>query len=81
MTNLFTASRELREIASKVSCLPPPNHRNPNAFHEARSEQADAIRKVADQLWPEPKNGSTITDVRRPTPPNTQSLPRSPRRK
>ena len=40
----------VRELADRARRLPPPNHRNPDAFHEARSELACDIDKVAEWL-------------------------------
>jgi hypothetical protein len=45
-----TAARALRDLASQARRLPPPNHRNPHAFHEARSELAAEIAAIAAQL-------------------------------
>jgi len=41
---------ELRAMASRVRCLPPPNHRRPDAFHEARSELARELDAIADRV-------------------------------
>lgn len=43
---------ELFEIAERARRLPPPSHRNPEAFHEARSELAHDIEVLAQQLNP-----------------------------
>lgn len=40
-------ANELDEIASRARCLPPPSHRRPDAFHEARSELARDIAVIA----------------------------------
>jgi hypothetical protein len=40
----------LDEIASRARCLPPPSHRRPDAFHEARSELAKEIANIAKWL-------------------------------
>lgn len=44
------AIAELRKLADRARRLPPPNHRNPHAFHEARDELGHAIDRVVDQL-------------------------------
>lgn len=71
----------LQEIARKVRYLPAPSHRDPEAFHIARSEQASEIDRVAHLIWPEVRSPGSITDIRRPPTQNTNDLPRSPRRK
>lgn len=61
---------ELRDIAARARRLPPPNHRNPDAFHEARSELAHDIDRVADRIdntRPKleiPKSGSNTVNSR-----------------
>jgi len=37
----------LDDIASRARCLPPPSHRRPDAFHEARSELGKEIANIA----------------------------------
>jgi hypothetical protein len=44
------AAATLRDLASRARRLPPPDHRNPHAFHEARSELAADIARVASLL-------------------------------
>lgn len=78
MSRDFALARRLREIASKVRCLPPPSARDPEAFHINRSEEAKQIELVADELFPLPRPRE---DIRRPVPPNIDGLPRSPRRR
>jgi hypothetical protein len=41
---------ELKQIASRANCLPPPSHARPHAFHESRSELAKDIRAIATWL-------------------------------
>lgn len=48
--NVPEIARELRDLASRARRLPPPNHRNPDAFHEARSELGKDIEAVAKWL-------------------------------
>lgn len=43
------ASR-LRDLADRARRLPPPSHRDPNAFHEARDDLGADIEVVARQL-------------------------------
>lgn len=42
----------LRDLADRARRLPPPNHRNPHAFHEARSELGHELEQLADQVGP-----------------------------
>jgi hypothetical protein len=44
------AAEELRDLASRARRLPPPCHRNPEAFHEARSELGKDIDAIATWL-------------------------------
>jgi hypothetical protein len=44
------AAAALRELAGRARRLPPPDHRNPHAFHEARSELAADIVRLARLL-------------------------------
>jgi len=48
--NAAAIAYELRDLADRARRLPPPNHRNPDAFHEARSELAHDIERVADRI-------------------------------
>lgn len=48
--NARAIALELRDLASRCRRLPPPNHRKPDAFHEARSELAHDICAVADKI-------------------------------
>jgi hypothetical protein len=41
---------QLRELADRARRLPPPNHRDPHAFHEARSELGHDLEVLAEQL-------------------------------
>lgn len=41
---------KLFELADRARRLPPPNHRNPHAFHEARSELGSALEQLAEDL-------------------------------
>jgi hypothetical protein len=54
MDNAEIAAR-LRSCASRVRCLPPPNHRNPEVFHEARSEMGHELDNIANELSPREK--------------------------
>jgi hypothetical protein len=47
MRNNAAIAAELDELASRARCLPAPNHRNPNAFHESRSELGRQIAAIA----------------------------------
>lgn len=40
----------LRELARQARRLPPPNHRRPECFHEARDELGAAIEACALEL-------------------------------
>jgi hypothetical protein len=40
----------LRDLADRARRLPPPDHRNPEAFHEARSELGGDIEILARQI-------------------------------
>jgi hypothetical protein len=65
---------KLRELARTARRLPPPDHRRPECFHEARDELGAAIeacalelepyrlRKLADARtdWPLPYGGPTM---------------------
>lgn len=42
--------QQLRDLANRARRLPPPNHRNPHAFHEARSELGHELEQLADQV-------------------------------
>lgn len=44
------AIAKLRELADRARRLPPPNHRNPHAFHEARDELGRELALLAEQL-------------------------------
>ena len=48
--DLATIAGRLRDLAQAARRLPPPNHRNPEAFHEARSDLGEEIERVANQL-------------------------------
>jgi len=52
VTTLDVIAR-LLELADRARRLPPPNHRNPHAFHEARSELGRDIELVAHSLCPQ----------------------------
>jgi hypothetical protein len=41
---------ELRSLADEAKRLPPPNRRNPHAFHEAREELALRMLNLANVL-------------------------------
>ncbi len=42
----------LRDLADRIRRLPPPNHRDPEAFHVARSELAAELRRLAAETEP-----------------------------
>lgn len=46
----MTVASDLRELAKLARRLPPPNHRKPDAFHEARSELARAMDELAARI-------------------------------
>ena len=48
--DLAALDERLRELAGRARRLPPPSHRDPNAFHEARDELGADIDIVARQL-------------------------------
>jgi hypothetical protein len=48
--NLAAIAGELEELASRARRLPGPNHRNPEAFHESRSELGKDIAAIAKWL-------------------------------
>lgn len=41
---------ELLDVAERVRRCPPPSHRRPHVFHEARDELADEIARLAARL-------------------------------
>lgn len=45
----------LRDIASRVRCLPTPIRRNPDAFHENRSELANEIDLLGVAIGGKPR--------------------------
>jgi len=47
----------LLALADRVRRLPPPSHRDPEAFHVARSELAAELRRLAAET--EPAAGAT----------------------
>ncbi len=49
MSNINAAAR-LLELAERARRLPPPDHRNPGAFHEAREELGAAMVALAHEL-------------------------------
>jgi predicted Zn-dependent protease len=49
-TDLAALAARLRDLAARARRLPPPNHRRPDAFHEARSELGADIERLARQL-------------------------------
>ena len=46
------AARRLLELAETASRLPAYDRRNPHAFHEAKSELAAELRKLARSMAP-----------------------------
>ena len=48
--DLATLAERLHDLAEAARRLPPPNHRNPEAFHEARSDLGADIERIAKQL-------------------------------
>jgi hypothetical protein len=48
--NAAAIAAELDDLAGRARRLPPPNHRNPDAFHEARSELAKDIAAIGKWL-------------------------------
>lgn len=46
---------KLRDIASRVRCLPTPMRRNPDAFHENRSELANEIDLLGVAIGGKPR--------------------------
>ena len=48
--DLAALGERLRDLAARARRLPPPSHRDPNAFHEARDELGADIDIVARQL-------------------------------
>ncbi len=42
----------LRDIARKARRMPPPSHRDPEAFHIARDEIGRTIEQLANSLSP-----------------------------
>jgi hypothetical protein len=53
--DLAAIAGRLRDLAQAARRLPPPNHRNPEAFHEARSDLGADIEHVASQLCGAPQ--------------------------
>jgi len=43
-------AEELRSLADEARRLPPPNRRNPHAFHEAREELALRMLNLANVM-------------------------------
>ncbi len=48
--DLSALAQRLRDLADRARRLPPPSHRDPNAFHEARDDLGADIEIVARQL-------------------------------
>jgi predicted Zn-dependent protease len=48
--DLPVLAQRLRDLAGRARRLPPPNHRRPEAFHEARDELGAEIETAARQL-------------------------------
>jgi predicted Zn-dependent protease len=48
--DLSALAERLRDLAERARRLPPPSHRDPNAFHEARDDLGADIETVARQL-------------------------------
>ena len=53
----------LRLLAVRARRLPPPDHRNPEAFHEARDELGADIERLARAIMHEPGNKRGPTDA------------------
>ena len=75
MTDLRKVATKLRDIAKAVRFMPPPSSHDPEAFHLARSERAHEIDLIAQELAPD-----MIPNGHRRALPNTNGMPRSPRR-
>ena len=48
--DLAALAQRLRDLADRARRLPPPSHRDPNAFHEARDDLGADIEIVARQI-------------------------------
>lgn len=48
--DLPAVAQRLRELAERARRLPPPSHRDPGAFHEARDDLGADIDIVARQI-------------------------------
>ena len=48
--DLAAFAQRLRDLADRARRLPPPSHRDPNAFHEARDDLGADIEIVARQI-------------------------------
>ena len=48
--DLAALGERLRDLAGRARRLPPPSHRDPDAFHEARDELGADIDIIARQL-------------------------------
>lgn len=48
--DLAALAVRLRDLAERARRLPPPSHRDPNAFHEARDDLGADIDVVARQI-------------------------------
>ena len=48
--DLAALAQRLRDLADRARRLPPPSHRDPNAFHEARDDLGADIDVVARQI-------------------------------
>ena len=53
--DLAAIAARLRDLAQAARRLPPPNHRNPEAFHEARSDLGADIERLAGELLDPPQ--------------------------
>ena len=48
--DLAALAQRLRDLADRARRLPPPSHRDPNAFHEARDDLGADIDVVARKI-------------------------------
>lgn len=50
MMSEAAAADRLRDLARQAAHLPPPSHRDPEAFHVKRAELAAALRRLAREI-------------------------------
>jgi hypothetical protein len=75
--------RRVLDLADRARRLPAPSHRDPEAFHIARSELAAELRNLADAGtprvadWPRPRQVIALSRTL-PPPPTASAVPVQP---